>query len=131
MYSQTCLLPVAVQRQQIENCMVPEPHPCTPTVHTRPLLMWSSPLPSHTYSHIGEKQSQLKTPGALIPLLKQKQLSCTGTLPCAIAGRLAGSCRRDREPSPALCDGLEVWNGGGGRLKNKGIYIYTTMSNSC
>ena len=69
MYSQTCLLPVAVQRQQIENCMVPEPHPCTPTVHTRLLLRWSSPLPSHTYSHIGEKQSQLKTPGALIPLL--------------------------------------------------------------
>ena len=53
------------------------------------------------------------------------------SLPCAIAGGLAGSCRRDREPSPALCDGLEVWNGGGGRLKNKGIYIYTTMSNSC
>lgn len=84
MYSQTCLLPVAVQRQQIENCMVPEPHPCTPTVHTRRLLMWSSPLPSHTYSHIGEKQSQLKTPGALIPLLKQKQLSCTGNMGKAV-----------------------------------------------
>ena len=84
MYSQTCLLPVAVQRQQIENCMVPEPHPCTPTVHTRLLLRWSSPLPSHTYSHIGEKQSQLKTPGALIPLLKQKQLSCTGNMGKAV-----------------------------------------------
>ena len=49
------------------------------------------------------------------------------SLPCAIAGGLAGSCRRDREPSPALCDDLEGWVGGEAQEGGK---IYMLMAES-
>ena len=68
--------------------------PVHPTVHTRLPLRWSSPLPSHMCSHVGEKQSQLKAPGALIPLPKQEQLSCTGNMGKAVLAQSVAAAPR-------------------------------------